>query len=115
MFGSEMSPSARQSIVITGGSAGVGRAIALQFARKGARVAVIGRSKKGLESVKHEMEILGSEALVFPLDVSNGSAVEAAADSVAQRWGGIDIWINNAMVTMFAALSQMSQEEFRRI
>src|SRR4051812_29132309 len=99
-----MSHSARQSIVITGGSAGVGRAIALRFARVGARVAVIGRSKTGLESVKREIESLGSKAFVFPLDVSDGSAVEAAADSVVQQWGGIDIWINNAMVSMFAAL-----------
>jgi NADP-dependent 3-hydroxy acid dehydrogenase YdfG len=103
------------SVFVTGASAGVGRAVALKFAREGARVALAGRSPEGVESTKVEIEYLGGEALAFPLDVSDAAALEQAADDVAQRWGGIDIWVNDAMLTMFSPLAKMSPEEFRRI
>lgn len=100
---------------MTGASAGVGRAVALKFAREGARVALIARLAEGVESTKHEIESFGGEALAFPLDVSDADAVSRAADEVAERWGGIDIWVNDAMLTMFSPLAKMSPEEFRRI
>lgn len=105
----------RRSVVVTGASAGVGRAIAFAFAKAGARVAVIGRSPAGAESAVREIEEEGGEAMALSLDVSDAAALERAADAVAARWGGIDVWVNNAMVTMFAPLSKMSAEEFRRI
>jgi NAD(P)-dependent dehydrogenase (short-subunit alcohol dehydrogenase family) len=105
----------RRSVVITGASAGVGRAIALRFAREGARLTLIARSPDGLESVRREIEAAGGQTMVIPLDVADAEAVDRDAQTAAGHWGGIDVWINNAMVTMFAPLSDMSAEEFRRI
>jgi NAD(P)-dependent dehydrogenase (short-subunit alcohol dehydrogenase family) len=102
-------------VVVTGGSAGVGRATALKFAQERWRVCVIGRSAEGVESVQREIESGNGEAIAFPADVSDASALNGAADEVVGRWGAIDVWINNAMVTMFAPISEMSPEEFRRI
>jgi len=102
-------------VVITGASAGVGRAIALRFARSGARIAIIGRSAVGLQSTGQEIRSLGGEAMEFALDVSEAAAVQQAADEVAESWGGIDVWVNNAMVTMFAPVWRMSAAEFQRI
>ncbi len=105
----------RRSVVITGASAGVGRAIALKFAREGARLTLIARSPEGLESARRNVVAAGGKAIVIPLDVAAAEAVDGAAQTAADHWGGIDVWINNAMVTMFAPLSAMSAEEFRRI
>src|SRR5438105_10285666 len=102
-------------IVITGASAGVGRAIALRFARDGARIAAIGRAPEALEATCREIRDLGGEAMALPMDVADAEAVQASARTIAQRWGGIDLWVNNAMVTMFAPLWRMSPQEFRRI
>jgi NAD(P)-dependent dehydrogenase (short-subunit alcohol dehydrogenase family) len=104
-----------RSVVITGASAGVGRAIALRFARAGAHLTLIARSPAGLESAKQEIKALGGKAITLALDVSDAEALDNAAGEAAEYWGGIDVWINNAMVTMFAPLSAMSAEEFRRI
>lgn len=101
--------------VVTGGSAGVGRAIALRFARAGDRVAVIGRSRAGVDSTVREIESAGGQALALVADVGDAAAVAMAADTVADDWGGIDVWVNNAMATLFAPLSQVSPEEFRRV
>jgi NADP-dependent 3-hydroxy acid dehydrogenase YdfG len=103
------------SVVITGASAGVGRATALRFARDGARIAAIARSQTGLDEVRREIEAAGGEALTFSGDVSDCAALMEAADEVARRWDGIDIWINNAMATMFAPVSRMTSEEYARI
>jgi NAD(P)-dependent dehydrogenase (short-subunit alcohol dehydrogenase family) len=105
----------RRTVVVTGGSAGIGRALALKFASEGYRVSLLARSVEGLESAKREIEALGGEAIAFPVDVSDSAEMFRAADEIAQRWGAIDIWINNAMVTMFSPVSDMSAEEFRRI
>ena len=104
-----------RSVVVTGGSAGVGRAIAVRFARAGARVAVMGRSREGVESAAREIEAAGGQAMALAVDVSDAAAVSEAADAVAERWGGIDVWVNNAMVTMYAPVSHMSAAEFRRV
>ncbi len=103
------------TVVITGASAGVGRAVAHRFARAGARLALIARDAAALDEVKHEVEARGGTALVLPLDVADADAVFAAADAVAAEHGGIDVWINDAMVTVFAPVWEITAEEFRRV
>jgi short-subunit dehydrogenase len=102
-------------IVVTGASSGVGRAMARAFAERGANVALLARNLDGLERAAAEITERGSRALVLPLDVANASAVDAAADRVAAEWGGIDIWVNNAMVSVFAAVDETTPEEYRRV
>ena len=104
-----------RTVVITGASAGVGRAVAHRFARAGARLALIARDAAALDEVKREVEERGGSALVLPLDVADADALFAAADAVAAQTGAIDIWINDAMVTVFAPVWQISPEEFRRV
>jgi NADP-dependent 3-hydroxy acid dehydrogenase YdfG len=101
--------------VITGASSGVGRAIARAFAEEGARVALIARGRDGLEAAAAEVRALGTDAAVLPLDVSDAAAVDAAADSVAETWGGIDLWVNDAMVSVFSPAAQMQPYEFKRV
>jgi NAD(P)-dependent dehydrogenase (short-subunit alcohol dehydrogenase family) len=86
-----MAPSDPRTVVITGASAGVGRAIALKFAREGARVALIGRSVAGLVSGRGEIKGLGGQAIAVPLDLSNPEEVYRAADEIAECCGTIDI------------------------
>ena len=101
-------------VVVTGASAGVGRATAHRFARDGARIALLARGSDGLEMAAEEVRELGGEALPIPLDVSDADAVEAAAERIEQELGPIDIWINDAMATIFAPVHQISPAEFRR-
>jgi NAD(P)-dependent dehydrogenase (short-subunit alcohol dehydrogenase family) len=105
----------KRSVVVTGGSAGVGRAVAIRFARAGAQVSLIGRSREGLESAKRDIEAGGGVAAIYPVDVSDCRSVFLAADDIAMRCDGIDIWINNATASMFAPASEMTSEEFGRI
>jgi NAD(P)-dependent dehydrogenase (short-subunit alcohol dehydrogenase family) len=102
-------------VVITGASAGVGRATARAFARPGARLALLARGLDGLEGVRREVTGAGAEALVIPLDVANADEIEAAAASTEEKLGPIDIWINNAMVSVFSPVKEMTAEEFRRV
>jgi NADP-dependent 3-hydroxy acid dehydrogenase YdfG len=106
----------RQSevVVVTGASAGVGRAIAHAFARRGAHVALLARGERGLEEARREVEALGGKALVLPTDVADHARVEAAADAVEQRFGPIDVWVNDAMATVFAPFLTVAPEEFKR-
>lgn len=101
-------------VVITGGSAGIGRATAQAFARRGARVAVLARGTEGLDAACIEIERLGGEAFAVPTDVAREHQVEQAAAAIESRWGGIDVWINNAMATIFAPADQIAAEDFRR-
>lgn len=101
--------------VITGASAGVGRAIVREFARQGAKVALIARSVEALDAAAQEVRSVGSEALVLPLDVSDAGAVFAAADRVVAEWGQIDVWVNDAMVSVFAPAVETTPAEFRRV
>lgn len=103
------------TVVVTGASAGVGRAVAQRFARAGARVGLIARDRKALESVRQEVERLGGSAIIAPADVADADAVIAAAAEIRRRLGPIDIWINDAMVTVFAPVWKISPEEFRRV
>src|SRR5436853_2291542 len=87
-------------VVITGASAGIGRATALEFARRGARIGLLARNKERLEEARREVHEMGGEALALPTDVSDAKQVEAAAETAEQTFGPIDIWINNAMVSV---------------
>lgn len=102
-------------IVITGASAGVGRATALAFARAGARVVLLARGEEGLRSTQREIALNGGQALPIVVDVADAAAVAAAADRVEHEWGPIDIWVNNAMATIFAPVSEVTPEEFKRV
>src|SRR5215471_9444680 len=104
-----------RTVVITGASAGVGRAVALCFARSGATLGLIARDAAALDEVKQEVEKLGGNALVLPADVADANAVFEAADTIASARGGIDIWINDAMVTVFAPVWEIAPQEFRRV
>ena len=102
-------------VVITGASAGVGRATARNFARHGARIALLARGTDGLEAAQREVQELGGTAIVIPVDVANAEQVEAAAARVEIDLGKIDIWINNAMASVFSPIKEMTPEEFRRV
>lgn len=102
-------------IVVTGASSGIGRAVALAAGSRGYRVALLSRNRDGLEVAAGQIERTGGEALVLPLDVTDETAIEDAAAAVVQRWGRIDIWVNCAMATVFAPVSDMTSEEYRRV
>jgi short-subunit dehydrogenase len=102
-------------VVITGASAGVGRAAALAFAQLGADVALLARDAEALEQVADLASNHGVRALPITLDVSVASEVEAAAERVEAELGPIDVWVNNAMVTVFSPVSRMEAEEFKRV
>ncbi len=102
-------------VMVTGASAGVGRAVALRFARDGARLGLIARDREALEEVAREVHELGGEAMVLPLDVSDAQAVFDAADEAAQAFGPPDVWVNDAMATVFSPVSEIAPEEFRRV
>jgi NAD(P)-dependent dehydrogenase (short-subunit alcohol dehydrogenase family) len=101
-------------VVITGASAGVGRATAQAFGRRGAKVGLLARGHDGLQGAKRDVEASGGAALALPTDVAYPEQVEAAADAVEREFGPINIWINNAMTTIFSPLIEITAEEFRR-
>lgn len=102
-------------VVITGASAGVGRATVQVFAKHGASIGLLARGIKGLEGAKREAEQLGGRALIIQIDVANADQVEAAAQQVEERFGPIDIWVNNAMASVFSPLKEMTPDEFHRV
>ena len=101
-------------VVVTGGTAGVGRATALAFAARGASVAVLARDPARLEDTRAEIERLGGKALALPVDVAVAAQVEAAAERVERELGPIGIWVNNAMATVFSPTLDIPPEEFER-
>ena len=101
-------------VAITGASAGVGRATARAFARKGADVGLIARGRDRLESAKGEVEQLGRRAVIAETDVADAEQVERAAQQIEDELGPIDVWVNNAMATVFAPVSDTTPDEFRR-
>jgi short-subunit dehydrogenase len=101
-------------VVITGASAGVGRATARAFARRGARIGLLARGEDGLEGARADVEKEGGKALAIPTDVAHSQDVEAAAEAVEKAFGPIDIWVNNAMTTVFSPLKEITPEEFKR-
>jgi short-subunit dehydrogenase len=109
-----MASSDHRVVVITGATAGVGRAVALSFARRRWNVALIARDRDGLESTRREVNDAGGMALAISTDVADAEAVLAAADRVVREWQSIDIWINSAMATIFAPIWKITPTEFRR-
>jgi short-subunit dehydrogenase len=106
--------STQKVVVITGSSAGVGRATAHRFAQDGARVALLARASKALDGAAQEVRAMGCEVLAIAVDVADAAQVEAAAERIENELGPIDIWINAAMATIFSPVSEISAEEFRR-
>jgi NAD(P)-dependent dehydrogenase (short-subunit alcohol dehydrogenase family) len=104
----------KQVVVVTGASGGVGRAIAHAFAKRGADVALLARGKEGLDAAAREVEALGGRALVLPTDVADHEQVEAAAAAAEDHFGPIDVWVNDAMATVFAQIADTTAEEFAR-
>jgi NAD(P)-dependent dehydrogenase (short-subunit alcohol dehydrogenase family) len=102
-------------IVVTGASAGLGRAIVERFARDGSSIGLIARGRERLEQAGATVEALGGRALLLPLDVADADAVEHAAETVERELGPIDVWINNAMVSVYSPIKQMPASEFRRV
>ncbi|PRQ05515.1 Diacetyl reductase [Enhygromyxa salina] len=106
---------ARQVVVITGASAGIGRALARRFAKDGAKIGLLARGGHKLTAAVAEVEKLGGQALAIEVDMADPEAVEAAAEQIEQDLGPIDIWINNAAVAMFGRIMDVSPEELRRV
>ncbi|MCZ2075888.1 MAG: SDR family oxidoreductase [Bryobacterales bacterium] len=105
----------RRVVVITGASAGVGRAAAREFAQRGYAVALLARGSDGLNAAKREVEEAGSRAITMSTDVAVAEEVEAAAEAAERELGPIDVWVNNAMVSVFSPVMRMTADEFRRV
>ena len=102
-------------VVITGASAGVGRAIVRKFAERGAHIGLLARGQEGLEAAYKDVEKAGGKALMIPTDVADPEQVEAAADKVEQTFGPIGIWINVAMASVFSPFKEMNAVDFKRV
>src|SRR6185503_13968167 len=102
-------------VVVTGASAGVGRATVRAFAQAGADLGLIARGVDGLEAARREVEALGRRAVVLPADVADHAQVEAAAERVERQLGPIDVWVNNAMASVLSPIVEMTPEDFRRV
>jgi NAD(P)-dependent dehydrogenase (short-subunit alcohol dehydrogenase family) len=101
-------------VVITGASGGVGRATALRFAQDGAKIALLARGEAGLEATAEEIEQLGGRAVVLPTEISDPDEVEAAAQAAEEQLGPIDVWINDAMATIYSEFLDIEPDEYRR-
>jgi len=102
-------------VMITGAAAGIGRATAQAFAKRGAHIGLLARGRVGLEGAKSDVEKLGGCGLILVADVADDKAVEAAAEKLENEFGPIDIWINDAMASVFAPIMEMTPEEYRRV
>ncbi|HEY5630062.1 MAG TPA: SDR family oxidoreductase [Candidatus Limnocylindrales bacterium] len=102
-------------VVITGASAGVGRATARAFAQRGYDTALIARGEAGLDAAADEVRALGRRAIALPVDVADAEAVDRAADRAEAELGPIDVWVNNAMVSVFSPVASMTADEYRRV
>ncbi|POX43441.1 short-chain dehydrogenase [Streptomyces sp. Ru73] len=104
-----------QTVVVTGASAGVGRAVVREFARRGARIGLLARGQAGLDAAVREAEEAGGRALALPTDVADPAQVEAAADAVEAEFGPIDVWVNCAFAGVFAPFTEVRPEEYKRV
>jgi NAD(P)-dependent dehydrogenase (short-subunit alcohol dehydrogenase family) len=102
-------------VVVTGAGAGLGRAIVQSFARRGAHIGLIARGVERLEDARREVELLGGRAMVLPGDVADPATTEQAAARVEETFGPIDIWVNDAMTTVFSPFHQMTADDYRRV
>lgn len=107
-------PGRREVVVVTGASSGIGRAIAKEFGAHGASVALLARSPEGLEGAGRDVEAAGGKALALPTDVADADQVEAAAKAAEEAFGPIDVWVNDAMTTVFAEFLQIEPKEYER-
>jgi short-subunit dehydrogenase len=107
-------PNSGRVVVVTGASAGVGRATVRAFAREGAHVGLIARDTEGLHVAAREVDQLGGRGLAIPADVADANQVEAAAQRIEQELGPIEVWVNNAMTTVFGRLIDVTAEEYKR-
>jgi short-subunit dehydrogenase len=103
-----------QVVAVTGASGGIGRAIAHAFARRGAQIGLIARGRESLEDAAREVRALGGQALVLPTDVADPDQVEAAAAAIEERLGPMEVWVNDAMATVFAPVAETEPAEYRR-
>jgi short-subunit dehydrogenase len=103
-----------QVVVVTGASGGVGRATAHAFAKRGASVGLLARGAEGLEAAAAEVESFGGKGFAVPTDVADPDQVEAAATAIEERFGPIDVWVNDAMATIFAPFTEITAAEFAR-
>ena len=102
-------------VVVTGASAGLGRAIVRAFAREGAHLGLIARGYDGLTGARSEVESMGSQAVICSADVADPEQLEAATDTIEKQLGPIDIWVNNAMASVFSPIKAMTAAEFKRV
>ena len=102
-------------VVVTGASAGVGRAIVQAFAKRGAYIGLLARGHAGLEGAAREVEEFGGKALAIPTDMADPDQVEVAAEKVEQTFGPIDLWINVAMASVFSPFKEMNAVDFKRV
>ena len=105
----------REVVVITGGSAGVGRATAQEFARRGACIGLVARGRQRLEAARREIEQLGGRAVILSGDMADPETAERIARLTEETFGPIDTWINNAMLSVYSPIAEMPPEEFRRV
>jgi NAD(P)-dependent dehydrogenase (short-subunit alcohol dehydrogenase family) len=112
---SSSSSSRGRIVVVTGASAGVGRATARRFARNGDTVALLARGLDGLDGALADVRAAGARGLAVPTDVSDPTQVEAAAERVERELGPIDVWVNNAMVTVMSRIRDAAPEDYRRV
>ena len=104
-----------QTVAITGASAGIGRAVARQFAERGASIGLIARGHAGLDGAARDVQQAGGTALALPADVADFAQVDAAAQKIEETLGPIDVWVNVAFASVFAPFAQISPEDFRRV
>lgn len=102
-------------VVVTGASAGVGRAVVRRFAQEGAHIGLLARGIDGLEGAREDVEKLGGRAVICQTDVADAEAVERAARRVEDEFGAIDIWVNNATTSVFSPIKEMTSDEFKRV
>jgi NAD(P)-dependent dehydrogenase (short-subunit alcohol dehydrogenase family) len=110
----EEEPIVTRTVVVTGASAGIGRACARLFAARGDRVALLARGRVGLDAAAHDVEAAGGRALALPTDMADHTRVEAAADRVEETFGPIDVWVNAAFASIFAPFAEITPQEYER-
>jgi NAD(P)-dependent dehydrogenase (short-subunit alcohol dehydrogenase family) len=111
----QMSETRAPIVVVTGGTAGIGRATVREFARNGYDVAILARGQDGLDATKREVDEMGRRALAIATDVADWTAVEAAADRTEKELGPIDVWVNNAFAGIFARFMDVTPDEYERV
>ncbi|MGW4697058.1 SDR family oxidoreductase [Kitasatospora cineracea] len=110
-----MAPTEPRTVVVTGASAGVGRAVARAFAARGDRVALLARGRAGLDAALEEARDMGARAMAVTVDLADPDAVERAAESVERALGPIDVWVNAALASVFAPFTEITPADFRRV